>query len=121
MRGPPISITCECGEERSLPYGERRTCEQCGRRWNTEQIPAEEYRGFVRTMRRPKLVALAAALGLAGLVAAVAAFTNLGLLFALPILLGGVAIFAGPVWKRSVRQRSSRWRTRGCTRRFRRS
>jgi hypothetical protein len=104
MRGPPISITCECGEARSLPYGERWTCEQCGRRWNTEQIP-EEYRGFVRTMRRPKLVALAAALGLAGLVAAVAAFTNLGLLFALPILLGGVAILAGPVWKRSVRQR----------------
>jgi hypothetical protein len=105
MRGPPISITCECGEARSLRYGERWTCERCGRTWNTEQIPADEYRGFVRTMRRPKLVAIGVALGLAAVVAVVAAFTSLGLLFTLPVLLGGVAILAGPLWKRSVRQR----------------
>lgn len=39
LRGPPISITCECGENRSLRYGEQWTCESCGRRWDTSQIP----------------------------------------------------------------------------------
>jgi hypothetical protein len=105
VRGPPISITCECGEKRSLRYGERWTCEQCGRSWNTEQIPAEDYRGFVRDLRRPKLLAVGVALGLATIVLIVALLTSLALLLTLPILLGGVAIFAGPVWKKAVRRR----------------
>ncbi len=98
-------ITCECGEKRSLGYGERWTCEKCGQAWNTAQIPEDEYRGFVRDVRRPKLVAVAVALGLAGVVALVAVLVNLGLLLTLPILLGGVAILAGPVWKKAVRRR----------------
>lgn len=105
MRGPPITITCECGEKRSLRYGERWTCAECGRAWNTAQIPAEDYRGFVRDLRRPKLVAVGIALVLAAIVGVAAAFVNLGLLFTLPILLGGVAILAGPVWKKAVRRR----------------
>jgi hypothetical protein len=105
VRGPPISITCECGERRSLRYGERWTCEQCGRTWNTEQIPAEEYQRLIRHLRRPKLVALGIALALAGFVAVVALVVNLSLLFTLPILLGGIAILAGPPWKRWVRRR----------------
>jgi hypothetical protein len=105
VRGPPITITCECGEKRSLRYGERWTCERCGRGWNTEQIPAEEYRRFVRDLRRPKLVAVGIAVVLAAIVGVVALMTSLGLLLTLPILLGGVAIFAGPGWKKSVRRR----------------
>ena len=105
MRGPPIAITCECGEKRSLRYGRRWTCERCGRTWNTEQIPAEEYGRFARDLRRPKLVALAVALGLAALVAVAALVVDLGLLFVLPLLLAGVAIFAGPLWKKAVRKR----------------
>lgn len=105
MRGPPITITCECGERRSLRYGRRWTCERCGRTWNTERIPAEEYKRFARDLRRPKLVALAIALVLAAVVLALALAVNLGLLFTLPVLLAGVAIFAGPFWKKAVRRR----------------
>ena len=32
LRGPPIAVTCECGEKRDLRYGEEWTCESCGRR-----------------------------------------------------------------------------------------
>ncbi len=96
---------CECGEARSLRYGRRWTCERCGRTWSTERIPAEEYERFARDLRRPKLVALGIALLLAAVVLGVALIVNLGLLLTLPVLLAGVAIFAGPFWKKAVRQR----------------
>jgi hypothetical protein len=108
VRGPRITVTCECGEKRSLRYGERWPCEACGRTWDTGQIPADEYRGFARDLRRPKLVALGVALALAGVIAIVALFTTLGFLFTLPFILGGVAILAGPPWKRWVRRRMAR-------------
>jgi hypothetical protein len=66
VKAPEIKVVCECGETRFLPYGERWECETCRRRWNTEQIPAEEYRRFERAVRRYKLEsALFAALMLA--------------------------------------------------------
>ncbi|MGZ4220361.1 MAG: hypothetical protein ACXVH3_04680 [Solirubrobacteraceae bacterium] len=42
-RGPPITVTCECGEKRELRYGEQWRCESCGRRYDTNRIPVEEY------------------------------------------------------------------------------
>ena len=42
-----------------MPYGERWAC-ACGRSWNTQQIPVEEYDGLLRRMRRHKLEALVA-------------------------------------------------------------
>ena len=47
-RGPPITVTCECGEKRELRYGERWRCEACGRSYDTNRIPAEEYASFRR-------------------------------------------------------------------------
>ena len=67
MRRPPITIKCECGETEEVAYGERWRCERCGRSWNTQNIPAEEYEGLLRRMRRHKLEVLAAG----GLMAAV--------------------------------------------------
>ena len=52
LRGPPIAVTCECGAKKDLAYGETWTCEECGRRWNTEQIPAEEYRALSDAIKR---------------------------------------------------------------------
>ena len=40
LKGPPITLTCECGEKHDLPYGERWECESCGRIWDTEPDPA---------------------------------------------------------------------------------
>jgi hypothetical protein len=67
MRRPPITINCECGETKGVAYGERWRCERCGRSWNTQNIPIEEYEGLLRRMRRHKLEVLAAA----GLMAAI--------------------------------------------------
>ena len=52
LRGPPIAVTCKCGEKRDLRYGEAWTCEQCGRHWDTAQIPAEQYGAIRRTQLR---------------------------------------------------------------------
>jgi hypothetical protein len=47
-RGPPITVTCECGEKRELRYGQRWRCEACGRSYDTNRIPEEEYASFRR-------------------------------------------------------------------------
>src|SRR3954469_23378455 len=52
LGGPPIAVTCECGEKRDLRYGEAWTCERCGRRWDTNQIPREDYEAVRRTQLR---------------------------------------------------------------------
>ena len=52
LRGPPIAITCECGEKRDLGYGEDWACETCGRHWDTNQIPADQYDAIRRTQLR---------------------------------------------------------------------
>ena len=104
MRGPPITVRCECGESRSLRYGERWTCERCGRTWNTEQIPASEYRGLVRSLRRLRWAAVGAALVLGGALVVVALLVNQALVFIAPIVLAAIAIFSGPFWKRKVRR-----------------
>jgi hypothetical protein len=104
MRGPPIHVICDCGEERDLSYGETWTCERCGKRWNTQQIPLEEYQGLTRELRRLRF----ATIGLAVLVVAVLLplvfFVNEALLFLVPILLAMGAILLGPLWKKRVRR-----------------
>jgi hypothetical protein len=105
VRGPPIKVTCECGEVRSLGYGERWTCERCGRRWNTEQIPAEDYQGLVRDLRRYRLQIVGVAAVAAVVMLALVFFVNEALVFVVPVFLGAAAIFYGPVWKRKVRRR----------------
>jgi hypothetical protein len=104
VRGPPIRITCDCGEAASLRYGERWECPSCGRRWNTEQIPAEEYRGLLRDLRRYRLLAIGAALAVLAAYLPLVVFVDAGIIFTAPILLGGLAILLGPLWKRRVRR-----------------
>ena len=61
-RGPPIALTCKCGERRELRYGDRWTCETCGRSWNTLRIPMEQYAAIrqaqLRYRRAPLIVSL---------------------------------------------------------------
>ena len=84
LRGPPIAVTCECGRKRDLRYGESWDCESCGRRWNTAQIPADQYEAIRRTQLRFRVLPV-----LYGLVVAGAAifFTLTGNLFSVFVLL----------------------------------
>ena len=70
--GPLITVTCECGQSRALRYGEAWRCEACGRRFDTNKIPLEEYAAIRRTQLRYRLFPLIA--GLILLVAMIAFF-----------------------------------------------
>jgi Flp pilus assembly protein TadB len=73
IKGPAITVTCDCGERTELFYGERWACPACGRAYDTRQVPEEEYAAIRRVQRRFR--ALPIALGLA--VAALAIFFTL--------------------------------------------
>jgi hypothetical protein len=105
LRGPPITVTCECGEKRYLRYGEAWDCERCGKRWNTNQIPAEQYELIRRTQLRFRMVPIA--LGI--VVAALAIFFSLtGNIFNVFVLLPLAMViwfsFVRPVHRRRYRQ-----------------
>jgi len=95
-RGPPITVTCECGGKRELHYGERWQCEGCGRRYDTSRIPLDEYAAIRRAqMRQLVAPAVVALLVLAG---------------ALTLVLSGRAVLAvvivplaGYLWSQWVR------------------
>jgi hypothetical protein len=105
VRGPSITLTCDCGETGRVRYGERWTCPGCSRVWDTAQIPEEEYAGLMRDLRLYKLVPVAIALLIAAAFVPLIVFVNEGLALLLPLLLGALAIFLGPVWKKRVRRR----------------
>jgi len=104
LGGPPISITCECGLKHDLKYGEAWTCESCGRRWNTRQIPREQYEVVRRTQLRFRV--LPVLLGLVVLGFAVF-FTLTGNLFSvfllLPVGLSVWFVFLRPFHRRRYR------------------
>jgi hypothetical protein len=77
-KGPLITVTCECGERRDLHYGEVWQCEGCGRRFDTNKIPLEEYAAIRRTQIRYRLFPLVAGLIL---LAAMIAFFIVGSAF----------------------------------------
>jgi hypothetical protein len=105
LRGPPIAITCECGEKRDLRYGEAWDCERCGKRWNTRQIPAEDYEAIRRTQLRFRVLPVVFGL----VVAAMAIFFTLtGNIFnvfvLIPLAMMIWFIFVRPVHQRRYRQ-----------------
>ena len=95
-RGPPITVKCECGERRELRYGERWKCESCGRSYDTNQIPVEEYAAFRRRKVRDRIVPTA-------IFAVIAAVVLLFVLIGRPI--GSILIVAvvGYVWATFIR------------------
>lgn len=102
LSGPPITVTCGCGEVRYLHYGERWQCEKCGTSWNTNQIPREEYAAVRRLQRRhiatPAIVLLVAAV-------TVALFIALGRVYSvilLPLALTCWFMFVRPIQRRRL-------------------
>ena len=104
MRRPPITITCECGESKEVAYGERWRCERCGRSWNTQQIPPEEYEGLLRRVRRHKLEVLAmAAIGAAVLIPLIVVVSP-GFILLTPIVISAWLFLVLPFWRRRYRR-----------------
>jgi len=115
MRGATITVRCDCGGIGYIPYGERWTCRKCGRTWNTEQIPADEYWGIMREMRRLRLTVMGMAVAIVAPIAVLALVGGLRILLLLPVVLGFWFIIYMPRWRRRVRERSrnlTKWKLR---------
>ena len=106
MKGPPITVACECGRVERVPYGDTWRCEQCGRRWNTAQIPEEEYWRIMRDMRRFRLTAMGGAVVLAAVFAVLAFTVSQSLFLLLPVMLAAWYMLYMPWWRRKVRRRA---------------
>lgn len=106
MKGSLITLSCDCGNVSRLRYGEHWRCERCGRRWNTADIPAEEYWGIMREMRRFRLTAISAAVVLGVSFALLTFLVSQRLFLLLPVVLAGWYIFYMPQWRRRVRRRA---------------
>ena len=104
-KGPPITLTCECGEKRELAYGERWDCAKCGRSWDTSRIPREQYEEIKKLSLRYRALPV----GFGALVAAMAIFFTLsGNIFSvfllLPVALTSWFVFLRPLWRKRYRQ-----------------
>jgi len=113
VRGARITVRCDCGGIGYVPYGERWECATCHRRWDTGQIPAEEYWGIMRDMRRMRISVLVTALAFVVPVVALAAFAGFRLLLLLPVVMCFWFMFYMPRWRRRVRQQARslrRWK-----------
>jgi hypothetical protein len=95
-KGPPITVTCECGQKRDLQYGEQWQCEGCGRSYDTRKIPVKEYAAIRRTQLRYRLIPLIAGLIL---LAAMIVFFIAGSAFSGLVLIA----FVGASWVMFVR------------------
>jgi len=105
LRGPPITVGCECGVKHELDYGERWTCDGCGRAYDSNRIPREEYELVRRTQLRFRV--LPVCLGL--LVLALAVFFTLtgnvfSVFFLLPLALMLWFVFLRPAHRKRYRR-----------------
>ena len=95
-KGPPITVKCECGEKRELHYGERWRCEGCGRNYDTNQIPVDEYASLRLNRVHDRILPTAVFAALAG---AITVFVLIGR----PLLAIVVVPTVGFVWGSFVR------------------
>ena len=112
MRGALITVRCDCGGIGYVPYDERWECPTCHRRWNTGQIPAEEYWGIMRDMRRMRINVLATALGIVIPIVVLSVVLGFRILLLLPVVMSFWFLFYMPRWRRRVRQQArnlQRW------------
>ena len=107
-KGPLITVTCECGEHRQLHYGERWTCDGCGRRFDTAKIPVEEYAAIRRTQVRYRMIPLIS--GIVLLIGDAAFFLTgrtYGALIAIPFLFASWVMFGRPFFRSRYRRKLS--------------
>lgn len=104
-RGPPITLTCECGKRENVRYGERWKCPGCGRSWNTKKIPLEQYAAIRSTQLRFRRVPIAISVfALVCVIACIAVGKALGGLLVVAILATTWSMFFRPLHRRRYRE-----------------
>lgn len=87
VRALSITLTCDCGAAASVRYGERWNCPECGKTWDTSQIPREDYDRLVRSVRRYRLLVLGPPVALAAVLIPLTVAVGIQFAFLLFILL----------------------------------
>lgn len=100
---PPITIRCDCGATAGVPYGERWHCEQCGKTWNTAQIPRADYDSLLAGVRRYRLFVLGPPIALALVLIPLAIFSGVQYAFLLFVLVMAHGLLVVP----QIRRRAS--------------
>ena len=107
VRKPPITITCDCGALGYIPYGERWQCEQCGKAWNTSQIPQAEYDSLLAGVRRYRLLVVGPPLVLAAVMIPLAVLVGIQYAFLLFVLVMAHGLLVVPQIRRRTTAASS--------------
>ena len=103
-KGPPITVTCDCGERHELFYGERWTCPECGRAYDSGQIPPDEYAQIRRIQLRFRAVPIALGLTVAALAIVFTLTGNVvGVFFLMPVALVAWFVFVRPTHRKRYR------------------
>jgi hypothetical protein len=104
-RGPPITLSCDCGEKRYLRYGERWKCEKCGKTWNTNRIPVEQYAAIRATQMRYRRIPIAiSAFALATVIACIIVGKAFGGIIVVGVMATTWSMFFRPIHRRKYRQ-----------------
>jgi len=55
MAAPRITLRCDCGAEALVAFGDRWTCESCGRTYDTAGIPEADFQAIQDLRRRYRI------------------------------------------------------------------
>ncbi|HEX4747048.1 MAG TPA: hypothetical protein VFU99_09215 [Gaiellaceae bacterium] len=105
MRPLPITLQCDCGKLAGVTYGERWTCPDCGKTWDTSQIPREEYDRLLGSVRRYRLLALGPPVALAAVLVPLAIFEGVQYGFLLFVLAMAYGLLVVPRLRAKATQR----------------
>jgi hypothetical protein len=106
MRGASITVRCDCGQVQYVPYGATWQCPECERKWDTNQIPPDEYWGIMRQMRDERVKVMVAAVVVAGGFAALAVTAGPAAWALAPIVVGAWMLIFMPRWRRKLRAKA---------------
>lgn len=104
MKGPALTVLCDCGQVRAVGYREVWECESCGRRWNTSQVPEAEYRRIADEVRRFKVQALGGFAVIAVVFGVLALVVAERFLLMMPVALGLWGMWLRPRRRRRLRE-----------------
>ena len=104
MLAPPITLTCECGATQRVKYGERWTCPDCGRVYDTSRIPREAYLSTTRVVSRYRLLTLGPLVVLAAVMVPLVVFVDSSLVFLMGILAFAYILLFLPLVRRRARR-----------------
>ena len=114
MGSPSITLRCDCGTEGHAEYGERWSCPNCGRSYDTSQIPSADYDAIQSLDRRYRRASQAVVAVMALVVLAIAITGQLlPILAALGVVLIGWFLYIKPFvhrrHKRAVGELTRKW------------